>query len=156
MPRQVMTAGHLPDRHHVHIFHQLAGQATCHMGSAPQQDLGMVLPMPAGTLSTGESAPHSRQGCRTAPRGEITHLIAAAVVHRRRLEPAIRAADHPADIHDLNHQTFDQIHYNGDHTDTTQVQTNGHNIRTHQPGIATNLRLPNSPRSLRILGRRGV
>jgi hypothetical protein len=44
----------------------------------------------------------------------------------------MRAADHPADIGDLDHQLLDQIHQHPNHTDATQMETNGHTIWTHQ------------------------
>ena len=66
VPRKVVAAGHFPDRHGVDVPHQLAGQAPGHMRTAPNQDLGMVLPRPLRALSTREATTNPHQSRRAS------------------------------------------------------------------------------------------
>jgi hypothetical protein len=80
MPRQAMTARHLPDRHGIHVLHQLAGQTPSHVGASTQDHLGVILPEPLPTFCTGEATadPHQRGG--PAMRREIPDPEPARVV----------------------------------------------------------------------------
>ncbi len=169
VPRQIVTPTHLTDRHRLNVSDELTGQPPCHVSAAANDELGMVLPMPLIALATHEPAANPGQLGRPAPSWQITHPQPTGVVNPAGLEPAMWAADNPAGIGDLDHQAFDQIHQHRDHAHSTQVQTNGHSIRTHQspflarrfghhrvsrgsdhhPGIHISRRLPTSPRSLK-------
>jgi hypothetical protein len=168
MPRKPVTAGHLPDRHCVDVSDQLTGQAPGHMGAPPQDDLGVVLPVPLRTLGANEPAAYPHQGCRPAMGRQIPHPKPTRIVDPSRLEPAMRAAHHPPSVDDLDHQPLYQIHQHRHHPDATQMQTDRHTIGLHQgpflarrlrnhrvsrgpdfqPGIFNARRLPTSPRSL--------
>ena len=66
VPRKVVAASHFPDRHGVDVPHQLAGQSPGHMRTAPNQDLGMVLPRPLRALSTREATTNPHQSRRAS------------------------------------------------------------------------------------------
>jgi hypothetical protein len=132
MPGQLVTTGHLPDRHDVHIPDQLACQTAGDLRSAADDDLGVVLPVPFGAIPAEEPPADPLQGGGPTSRGQITDHQTTLVMNPGRLEPTVRAADHPPDIHDLHHETFDQVHQHSHHTDTPQMQADSHSIGLHQ------------------------
>lgn len=87
MPRQAMTARHLPARHGNHVADQLTSLAPGLVSPANQKDLGVVLPEPLPALATGETTPTRK------PSESWT---------RARLEPTIRAANDQTRIDDLD------------------------------------------------------
>ncbi len=76
-----------------HVDDQLAGQAAGDMGTPPQDDLGVVFeePLVAGVAAEAAPVPHQRS---RPSLGDVVDLHLAAVVHRRGLEPTMRATDH--------------------------------------------------------------
>ena len=137
VPRQVVAAGHLTDRHGVDVSDQLTGQTAGDVGAASHHDLGMLLTEPFPAVVAGEAAPDPHQRRRPASSRQIMDLEPAPIMHLVGFESAHRTADHPAGIADLHHQTFNQINHNGQYPDPAQVQTDRHSIRFHQSPSST-------------------
>src|SRR5690606_26653188 len=111
-----------------------------HMRTAPNQDLGMVLPRPLRALSTREATTNPHQSRRASMSRSIPNPETAGVVDPGRLEPAPRTTDYPTSVGHLDHQLLRLIHHSCDHADATQMQTNGHSIGLHQgPFLARRL-----------------
>lgn len=108
MPRQPIPAGHFPDRHRRDVPDQLAGQPAGDVGTAADDDLGVLFPVPFVAAVAVEATSHPLQRRSPTLRRQVVHPDSAAVVDPAGLEPAMRAADEPASVGDLDHETFDQ------------------------------------------------